>query len=506
MGRLYQLFAFVSVLCVFNYVWSECKGIRYRKALIAVALSTLFFVTIGFKDLSLPYVTYLFIGIVGIPSILYGVLYAPDILLIVAATYIPFNLLLPADFGGIQRAFNGTNVVLGALFFGYLIIKKKSSTQAGKRSNFAFKFVLLYVVLSMISYVRGGLIYGPDYLLGVMFDLKRWLTPFILMFFFYKIARDREIIKIIYAVFMIVVIVNVFYGLLEWVELGFGTYSSTTRRLGGINMQPNFYAAFIAYYICLIIAPFLTCFRKPSAKFLIFPILLGLRIFIPTNSRGAWLSFPPALLTVCFFKSKLLLLIVVTAVIISGLYFSILVPDTIRERFESALDVNKRSGIYSQSTESPVTYLSESKSVSIRTRAILLEGGLKMMRVNPWFGMGRFTFPHLIGNYTEGGLRGSAHNLFLTILCEMGFPALLILVVLLLLLFTNGIYVYRREKDTMLKGMVLGFMASIPAIIVCNFTGNRFDSVDLISIFWMLAGCVLRLKDIIHYERTEELR
>ena len=129
-----------------------------------------------------------------------------------------------------------------------------------------------------------------------------------------------------------------------------------------------------------------------------------------------------------------------------------------------------------------------------------------MMRENPWFGMGRFTFSHLIGNYTENGLRGSAHNIFLVIVCEMGFIALVTLFIMLFLLFINGLYVYRREKDTMLKGMALGYMASIPAVIVCNFTGNRFDSVDLISIFWILSACVLRLKDIIYYERKEELR
>ena len=442
---------------------------------------------------------------VGIPSIIYGVSYNPTVLLIVAATYIPFNLLLPADFGGIQRAFNGTNVVLVALFIGYLIGRKKSSDPDGKKSNYVFKFVLIYVVLSIISYVRGSLIHGADYLLAFIFPLKRWLTPFILMFFFYKIARDRGIIKIIYAIFMIIVIVNIFYGILEWVDLGFGTYTTFKHRLGGINRQPNIYAAFIAYYLCLIIAPFVTGFRKASAKFLIFPILVGLRILIPTNSRGGWISLPPAVLVVSFFKSKVLFLIVITGVIISLLFFSILIPDTIRMRFGRAFDINELSGIYSKTPENPVTYLSESKSLSIRERAILLKGGLKMMLVNPWFGMGRFTFPYLIGNYTENGVRGSGHNIFLVIACEMGFTAIVTLLIMLFLLFKQGIYVYRREKDAMLKGMALGYIASIPAIIVCNFTGNRFDSVDLISIFWILSACVLRLRDIIYNERMKEL-
>ena len=75
---------------------------------------------------------------------------------------------------------------------------------------------------------------------------------------------------------------------------------------------------------------------------------------------------------------------------------------------------------------------------------------------------------------------------------------------MLFLFFKAGIYVVRHEQDTMLKGVSLGYIASIPAIIACNLTGNRFDTVDLIAIFWMLSACVLRLRQIIKAERLQE--
>jgi O-antigen ligase/polysaccharide polymerase Wzy-like membrane protein len=506
MGRLYQLFALFSVLCVFNYVRTECRGLRYNKALLAAIFTTLFFVTIGYKQLSIPHFTYLFIGVIGIPSIIYGVMYDPNILLIIAAIYIPFNLLLPADFGEFQKAFNGTNVVLIALFIGFMLGKKKSSIINLPKSNIIIKIAILYALLSIISFIRGSLFHGVDYLLAFLFPLKRWLTPMILMLFFYKMLRDRDMIKIIYAIFMIIVIANIFYGVLEWVDLGFGTYTEFKRRLGGMNGAPNLYGAFLVYYSCLIIAPFLTSFRKTSAKFLIFPIMLGLRILIPTNSRGAWISLPPALLTVSFFKNKILFLGAILATVMAVLFFPILIPGTVKMRIEGATSMEDPSGIYADQDLNPIGYLSASKSVSMRTRAILLSGGLKMMRLNPWFGQGWGTFPYLIGNYTEGGVRGTSHNMVLRLLCEMGYITVVVLGIFLILMFRCGFYFFRREKDLMLKGMALGYMASIPAIIVCNFTGNRFDSVDLIVIFWILSACVLRLKDIIHHERALELR
>lgn len=505
MGRLYQLFALGSVAFVFNYVRAECRGMRYNKALLAVIFSVLFFVTIGYKDISLPYLTYLFIGVIGIPSIIYGAMYDPDILLIIAATYIPFNLILPADFGGIQKAFNGTNVVMIALFIGLIMGKKKFRAGNLPKSNIIIKVAILYAILSIVSFVRGSLFHGIDYLLTFLFPLKRWLTPILLLIIFYKMLWDRGMIKIIYSVLILVIVANIFFGVLEWVQLGFATYTDFKRRLGGINGAPNFYGAFLAYYLCLIVAPFLTSFSKSSAKFLIFPIIIGLRIIIPTNSRGAWLALAPALLTTLFFKNKILFLLSIISLVFIIALFPMLIPGTIKTRVEGAVEREGESGIYVEQPSNPVGYLSASKSVSMRTRSVLLAGGLKMMKLNPWFGLGWGTFPYLIGNFTEGGVRGTSHNMALRILCEMGIITLITLGIFLILMFKSGFYVFRHEKDTMLKGMALGYMASIPAIIVCNFTGNRFDSVDLIAIFWMVSACILRLNDIIRNEKNNEV-
>jgi O-antigen ligase len=501
MGRLYQLLGALAVYIVFNYVYTECKGLRYRNALRLVLLSTIIFVIIGYKDVSMPMVTYLLIGLIGIPAVVYGIIYNHEVLLIVAATYIPFNLLLPADFGGVQKALNGTNIILVALILGWMFGKKKMGASGPAAKNTAIFLVIAFSLLSIIAYVRGGIFHGSAYLIGLIFPLKRWLTPMIMFVIFFRLATNRQIIKVIFSVLMLVIISNIFFGILEWVDLGFGTYSYYKRRLGGFNMHPNFFGAFIAYYVCILIGPFLTGWKKPSAKLLIIPFLVGLRIIIPTNSRGAWIGLPPALLTVAFLRNKMLAFLVI------GLFFIPIIipsmmPDTVATRLEGVLSSKKSMAIYEESTVLP--NLSESKSISFRTRYQLMEAGWELMKENPWFGVGWGVFPYMIGNYNPPLHRASAHNMFLRIVCEMGWLTLVTLLMMLFVFFKAGVYVYRREKDTMLKGVVLGYTACVPAIIFCNLTGNRWDSVDVIAIFWMLSACVLRLQQIIKSERLEE--
>ena len=64
----------------------------------------------------------------------------------------------------------------------------------------------------------------------------------------------------------------------------------------------------------------------------------------------------------------------------------------------------------------------------------------------------------------------------------------------------------RREQDPMLKGMALGLLGSIPAIIVKGVTGSRLDSVDLNILFWITAACAIKLQEIIKREKALSAR
>jgi len=500
-GRLYQLFGAFCVFSVYYFCWKQAAGLKYRKALPATLIVTFLFITIHFKNISNPLATYAAIGLLAIPAVIYGLLYRYELLLIIAAIYIPHNAILPADFGGIQQALNGTNIVLGALILGLVTARVKGRNPYSWRSPTTI-LVVIFCIVGLISFVRGGLFFGHTYMRYVGNDFKRFITPMILFLLFVHTIPDKETIKIIVFILMLVVIMALFLGLLEWVDLGFGTYSGWKKRLGGLNKQPNAFGAFIAFYICLFFSQFLVNFKKIEGKMLIFPFLMGVRLLIPSNSRGAWIAFPPAVYTVSFFRSKLFFI----AVIFLSLPFIMireLTPSTVLYRFKEAAIREELHGLYPQGVGGVTGYLGESQSISMRTRAILWTGGIKLWRSNPFWGRGYWTFSVLVSDYAEGGLRGSAHNFWLQILCEMGVVAMASIVAVLFYFFKSALFVYKREKDPALRGFSLGYLGIIPAIVVANMTGDRFNHVDLLAIFWMLSACIISLKAIIIYEHRE---
>lgn len=503
MLRLYQIFGIFCVAIVFRYIWEQCKGLKYRKMLIPILAAQVFFVAIGYFYLSIPLLTYLFIGGVGIPAMISGMMFDPNILLIVAATYLPYNLLLPGLFGGIGRGFNLTNIVLFSLLVSIFFSKKPNSRPVYSASKIAIAFIWAFVILTLLSYVKGALYHGPQYLFSFIIPIKRFLDPIIVFLLFYKMISGRGIIKLIFAILMLTVVMNFFFGLLQWVHLGLGTYSDFYRRLTGFSGHPNFYSAFIAYYFGFIAGPFLIHFREKTGKFLLFPMLLGLRIIIPTNSRGGWLAMASALPVLSFFRSKLTMLLFFFGVCLVLIFPDHLVPNTVRMR----IDIAGQPGIteaHIYTVPSPHTVLSESKAISMRTRWILLEAGWALAQENIWFGLGWGLFPFRIGDYDARLHRASAHNFWLQLLVEMGLITLIVFFVLLALIFKSSIYVFRRERDPMLKGMALGLIAAIPAIIVANLTGNRLDGEELMFHFWITAACILQLRNILRTERFQE--
>lgn len=508
MGRLYQIFGFFAVLCLWYYTWQETRGCRHRKALIGVLLCNFFFVWIAYKHISAPHLTYLFLGGVALPALIYGMLFDTDILLVVAATYFPYNLTFPATFGGMATAINGTNIVLAALLVGIIMSREKAVLPSLFQDR-ATLMVVVFLIFATISFMQGAAFHGQVYWQMFPTRLKWFFTPFFIFLLFRKMVRDRNIIKLLFAVCLVVIIFNIWYGLLEWVNLGFATYSGWRRRLGGINGHPNIYAAFIAFYISLIGAPMLINFRRASVKALIFPLFLALRVIVPTNSRGAWLGLPPAYFAVGFFRGKAFF---AAAILLSTLpfFFPGMVPNTMRGRFEYAFSTRlPEDPMHPERRQiaAPGQFLGETKALSWRQRQVIWGGGISMLQARPWLGYGFGVFVHLVGYYTVGQeLWGSAHNMWLEIAVEMGLLALIPLFLAFFIFGKQAFFVFKREKDPMLKSLALGYIGMVVALVVVNMTGNRFDAVDLTTPFWILSACIVRLRQIHIREQTLSAR
>ena len=491
MGRLYQIYGLASCLCVLFYCYGFCSKDRWRKALPLVFLVSFVFIVIHAKSISAPVITYILVGGLGIPFLIYGMLFRKEVLLIIAALYIPHNAILPADFGGIQKALNGTNIVLGAMFVAMTFGGKSGEARHSSKSK-ANVLTLIFLLTTLVAFIRGSLFFGEDYYKYMIFDFKIYVTPLLLYFMFVRMTNDRPLMRSLVSVLMIVVVMAFYLGVLEWVELGFGTYSGFKRRLGGLNMHPNNYGAFIAYYIGLIWGQVLVNFNRFGGKMLLLPVLMAVRIIIPTNSRGSWISLPPAVLVITLRRDIRLLAGMLVLLLLLVMLFPGIIPATVAERFTEAFQVQESGHIYYANDSLSVVAL-ESQSLSISTRARILKTGLQLWGTNIFWGHGYGVFSYKLREYSGGSVRGTAHNGWLNMLVEMGAIAFFSLMSLFGYLLMTAWKTYRLERDPFLRGFLLGYLGCVPAILVANLTGERFSHVDLLAIFWMASALVVKL-------------
>jgi O-antigen ligase len=140
---------------------------------------------------------------------------------------------------------------------------------------------------------------------------------------------------------------------------------------------------------------------------------------------------------------------------------------------------------------------------SARTRVIIWNGGLQMVKDNPFFGVGYGQFPNLIGNYAPEVAGMDPHNNYLKIAAEMGVPALVSFVALIVLCFWRGYRIYGKVTDPFTKALLLGYIGSVAGLFVANIFGSRLDSEEITTQFWAMTGGVALLGRLPEDEKVE---
>ena len=101
----------------------------------------------------------------------------------------------------------------------------------------------------------------------------------------------------------------------------------------------------------------------------------------------------------------------------------------------------------------------------------------------------------------EGGW--DAHNTYLIITAEMGIPALIIFLWVILLIFLNTRSLYLSTKDPFAKAFALGWIGGIFGLLLSNMFGSRLDSQEVSSYLWIIAALIMRLKILDKREAQE---
>lgn len=428
--------------------------------------------------------------LIGFALLFFSSLNKPDIAILGAVIYIPFSKFFV---GNIGTGLNFTNSFLIIILFGWFISHEYRDEKFLIATPLNFSLIL-FTLFGLVALIQGGYILSELEGGSIIFSFWRWFTPMLFFFLTVNNVEDKDTIKKIITLVMITVFVVSLMTIKSYIDLGeFASWDKA--RIGGISDQPNALGAFLVYYAPLLLGIFATSDSFFKYYFLFIPMATCARAVHVTFSRGAWLAYGIAhLFVVAFSKSKKMVFMGLLIIIIFATNPS-MIPESVRSRFE--MTFQKKQTIVEMPAE-------EKLERSASDRLIIWGGAWRIIKTHPMLGIGYGTFPYFIRDYSEIEGRRDPHNTYLKIGSEMGIPALITFISMIIIIFINTAWVFRHAKSNFFRGAALGFMGSTIGLIVSCMFGSRMDSLETIGQYWILAGVMMRLKIILQQEELQE--
>lgn len=463
----------------------NASRLRVADALMAFAVVLpLAAIIAPYRSIHLPQLFILGVALLGGLYCFRAAVQDVEQLVFIFMLYIPFQKVLPGDFGGIARAVNFTNAFLLLLVFG-LMVRPRSQGDGVIRGAWGLfdSVVTLFLLIITLSMVAEALRETDQMRYGTLSDLKRWLTPIAVYFIIMRMGLSPRAVK---RMALAVIVTAAVIGLLGvkqfWMDMGGGSRSSLDEIRIEVTSGPSNLGAFFAYYVPYIAAMWIGNFTSPVYWGFIFPFVWCMDALRVTFSRGAAVAFLAAVAAMVWRKSHIVFLLA-APMLAALLYFNpVSLPYSVFGRMTGTYRAD-RSG----------DALADKLDKSARTRLVIWEGGWQMIREHPLFGVGYGQFPKVIGEYAPEVAGMDPHNNALKIAAEMGIPALVVFIMVMGLCFLRGYRLYGKIADPFLKAVVLGYVGSVVGLFVANLFGSRLDSEEITTQFWAMTACVMLL-------------
>jgi O-antigen ligase len=459
-----------------------------RSRVVYPALAILYMAATHTYGLSIPTAILLPLAAVVLAALLMNSLRDPTVSLLALAAYIPFSRVYPGHFGGSVTALNLTNVLMGIGLVAWLGAARQRGAPMVPRAPLNLP-VALFAILSIVAFVRGGMDMGDWYWEGAIYNLKRWLDPFVIYFLFLGLVRRKETMRNLVIVILMGVLAAALMGIVEHMDLvARFPFDGESQRIKGISEQPNQLGAFFVYYGALFAG---LALARPGSRrhwFLLVPFLVIVRATQYTGSRGTMLGLVAAVLCIAFLRSKPLFVGLALAGVVMLADPSLLPEGTQR--------------MLGRTFASEGENIEESLDRSAATRILLWEAALQMIRDEPLLGVGYGRFGELVQGYLPDIGYRDVHNTYLLFAAEMGIPGLLVLLWVLGGVLREAVFLCRRAPDRFFRGVGLGFAGGMAGLLVVCVFGSRITSFEIFGYFWVLAAIVVRANELARAERA----
>jgi len=380
------------------------------------------------------------------------------------------------------------DIFLVAMLIGYLV-QKNNKVEYSKRDMHNINVtILLLILFTYFSLWIGS--FKLDLPLPVSLDnpqLAQWKNFIILPLLYYAalyLVKDRQQITFIIYIMIITMFYmdNNFYG--EVGAFSIKHFRDDKRFNGAFTyLGPNELGAFYSYYTMFLLGFLL--YEKYKLKKIIFSgiIVFNTYCILFLFSRGAYMASLIGLLFLGVVRSRKLLFIPLVLLIA----WNTVLPTSVLERIE-------------------MTKTDRGIDPSILGRIQMWNQAMEIVSSNPLTGIGFGSTVYMgFKSFSGEKERSDIHNGYFEILMESGIIGLLLFLLIFYFAIKNGLALYHRAEDNLMKGLGLGFVTTVIACLVANIGGDRWSYLPVMGYFWILFGIVVKSNLLVSLEKDQML-
>ncbi len=365
----------------------------------------------------------------------------------------------------------------------------------------AVSFALLFWVIGMLVMRRFQLMRTPLNIpiaafliaaaIGVIMavDLKHSLKGYMtlgwisIFFLFVNNVKDvtqfKRLIRILilittiagaYAIFQHFTRID-FFGNVKYVQ------KSLSRSTGFFN-SPQTFGNYILLVLPVVLGLSFYSNTRREKRWLQLSGLIILTAIIFSYTRGVWLGLIGGLIFMAILRSKKLLLLVVTGIIVGSMFLVFLPSSRVTQRVVGTFK-----------SERPVG-----------DRIYFWQGSLRIIRDYPITGLGWEGFRIVYPKYKPAKGRQlvcHAHNNFIDMAVDSGLLGLGIFLWLLVTIYKVGFHIFKELEQGYFKGIAWGFLGSFTAFLIAGLGQYNFGDSEVVMLFYFLLAMVIVIPRIV---------
>lgn len=328
--------------------------------------------------------------------------------------------------------------------------------------------ILFYSLICVISTLIGIYTGRVKLSSGILFSLK-YIQYFFIYFMVVNNIREMAQVKRFITAILITCFIVSIYAITQ-IPIG----ERVSAPFEGEGGEPNTLGGYLVLMLSIILGLLAHYEKGKERLYLAGLALLILFPFFFSLSRGSWLAVIPMSIVFITISEKKIFFILV--LLISAIAIPLLAPEKVKERAASTFIEEKGF----QRTER-IGKISFDPSASERIASFKIA-------------FKRWTRRPILGYGVTGG--GFIDSQYFRTLVEMGSLGIFAFLYLVLTIFKNVLLVYKNSTDPFSKGLSLGLLGGVGAMLGHSLGSSTFIIVRIMEPFWFLAGLVMVLPKI----------